>query len=83
MTQQHDLTWGDLFAIAAPVSVEMVNAASCFHENESIQALALIGAGVALSKASGQVSRDEFMTACALMWEHQEAVFETVEVRAN
>lgn len=73
-------TWKELFDISAPVSVKLVNDVVAYHENESIQALALLGAGVALSKDSGHVSREEFLTACALMWDSCTAEFEDVAV---
>lgn len=37
-------TWKELFDISAPVSTRLVNDVTCYHENESIQALALLGA---------------------------------------
>lgn len=76
-------TWKELFDISAPVSTRLVNDVTCYHENESIQALALLGAGVALSKKSGHVTRDEFLSACVLMWDNLNAVFETEEVNLN
>lgn len=77
------MTWKQLFDLAAPVSCRLVNDVVCYHENESIQALALLGAGVALSKKSGHVSRDEFLSACVLMWDNQTAVFVDEELKAN
>lgn len=75
--------WKELFKISAPVALTLVNSAPCFHDNASIQALALIGAGIAISKEIGYVERDEFLTACALMWDSQQADFETVEARVQ
>lgn len=77
---QTRLTWKDLFDIASPVAVRLVNDVIAYHENESIQALALLAAGAILSKDSGLVTRDEYLTACALLWDTSTAEFETVAV---
>lgn len=75
--------WQELFKLSAPVSVELLNSAPCFHDNPAIQALALMGDSVALSKDSGLVTREEFLTGCALMWDSQEASYDVVEERLN
>lgn len=83
MTPEVKREWMNLFALAAPVSRDIVNAAEAFHESEAIQSLALIGAAVAITRHCGAVGRDEFLTACAIAWDTQTAEFETVERKAN
>lgn len=76
-------TWSDFFNLAAPVQISLLNAMPTFHSNEAIQAVALIGAGAILSKASALVSRDEYITACLFAWDAHVAEFETVEMKAH
>lgn len=77
------MSWKELLDLSAPVSCRLVNDVVCYHENESIQALALLGAGVALSKKSGHVSRDEFLSACVIMWDSLTAVYADEELKPN
>lgn len=73
----------EVLDLSAPVTVELLNAVSCFHPNRAVQAVALMGAGAALSKDGGFVSREQYIAMCARIWDTQTAMFQTVEVKAN
>lgn len=73
----------ELLQLSAPVGLQLINAAPTFHENEAIQALALMGASAAITKQHGMVTRTQFLEAAALIWDTGRAEFETVSERAN
>lgn len=66
----------DVMISSAPVARDLVNHTyeNC-HHLEPVNAIALMGAAVAITKHAGYVSKEEFISVCSQMWYTQETIF--------